>query len=181
VGRFDDYAYAFIESALRQISPVQASDAYVVSLFVYDEGDDPRRPTAMVGCNTRAQAASETKNAFDEDEARWNYAFWLQNDLGVLCGSYSDPEGVSARDDWIRDENLIVDEERSDVTAAFVRVLEGVVSRLHSAGVVEELFGQPIPVLIHELEYYDEIAEQNQRANPPGLADAFAEWARGGQ
>jgi hypothetical protein len=38
------------------------------------------------------------------------------------------------------------------------------------------IFGRAIPVLIHELEYCDEIAEQNVRANPDGLADDFARW-----
>jgi hypothetical protein len=37
-----------------------------------------------------------------------------------------------------------------------------------------------IPVLIHELEYCDEIAEQNLAANPAGVVpDAFVSWCRG--
>lgn len=43
---------------------------------------------------------------------------------------------------------------------------------------MERLFGAPLPILIHELEYYDAIAEQTERANPPGVADAFARWVR---
>jgi len=39
-----------------------------------------------------------------------------------------------------------------------------------------QILGRAIPVLIHQLEYYDEIAEQNLRANPHGLADDFARW-----
>jgi len=31
-------------------------------------------------------------------------------------------------------------------------------------------------VLVHELEYYDEIVEQNRSANPPVLVDEFARW-----
>jgi hypothetical protein len=58
----------------------------------------------------------------------------------------------------------------------FVAMLERVVRDLHADGVIERTFGRRVPVLIHELEYYDEIAEQNQRANPDGLADAFAAW-----
>jgi hypothetical protein len=38
------------------------------------------------------------------------------------------------------------------------------------------VFGRPIPVLIHELEYYPQIARQTERANPPGLAADFARW-----
>jgi hypothetical protein len=40
------------------------------------------------------------------------------------------------------------------------------------------LFGRPIPVLVHELEYYDAIAMQNLAANPPGVADDFIRWCR---
>jgi hypothetical protein len=35
-----------------------------------------------------------------------------------------------------------------------------------------------VPVLIHELEYYEQIARQTEAANPPGLADDFAAWVR---
>lgn len=34
-------------------------------------------------------------------------------------------------------------------------------------------------MLIHELEYYDQIATQTEAANPPGLADDFITWVRG--
>jgi hypothetical protein len=43
------------------------------------------------------------------------------------------------------------------------------------------IFGNPLPVLIHELEYDDEIAAQNVRANPPGVVpDGFVRRCRGG-
>ena len=41
------------------------------------------------------------------------------------------------------------------------------------------IFKRPVPLLIHELEYYEEIAEQNEAANPPELVASFARWARG--
>jgi hypothetical protein len=172
------HAFSFIENALASIARDAAADAYAVSLFVYDEGDDPLRPTATVGFNTEARVAGEVESASDEHEARWNYAFWLQNNLGVLCESDSDPEGADVRDQWIRDSRLRSDDPEAHdyVTRQFVAVLERVVSALHQDGVIEREFGRPIPVLIHELEYYDEIAEQNQRANPRGLADKFIGW-----
>jgi hypothetical protein len=43
-------------------------------------------------------------------------------------------------------------------------------------GLIERVFGHAIPVLIHELEYYDEIAQQNRDANPDELADEFSSW-----
>jgi hypothetical protein len=59
-------------------------------------------------------------------------------------------------------------------------MLERVVLSLHYDGVIATTFGRPIPLLIHELEYYEEIAEQNRRANPDGIADAFADWILSG-
>lgn len=172
---FEAYAKSFIVAALRQVAPDDAADAYVVSLFVYDEDDDPCLPTVMVGYNTESAVRAALTQAADPGEVRWNFAYWLQNPLGLLCDSESDAEGASLRDAWIRDNGLTPD----DVTRAFVALLEGIVRSLHEDGVVAAVFGRRIPVLIHELEYYDEIAAQNCRANPDGLAEPFAAWITG--
>jgi len=53
------------------------------------------------------------------------------------------------------------------------------VQRLH-ANDIRRIFGRTLPVLIHELEYYEEIAAQNLRANPSGaVPDGFVRWCRG--
>jgi hypothetical protein len=65
------------------------------------------------------------------------------------------------------------------ITAAFVRECCDTVCRLHASGAVTAIYGRSIPLLVHELEYYDEIAEQNKAANPPGVCDEFALWVRG--
>ena len=47
-------------------------------------------------------------------------------------------------------------------------------------GDIERLFARSIPVLIHELECYDEIASQNLAANPAGVVpEDFVDWCRG--
>ncbi|KUO02564.1 hypothetical protein [Streptomyces caeruleatus] len=51
---------------------------------------------------------------------------------------------------------------------------------LHDAGVFENAIGKPVPVVLHELEYYDGIARRTEAASPPGLADAFTAWVRNG-
>ncbi|CAN0503996.1 unnamed protein product, partial [Phaeothamnion confervicola] len=43
-------------------------------------------------------------------------------------------------------------------------------------GVVEGIFGRALPVIIHELEYYDAIATQNTEANGEALAAGLARW-----
>ena len=124
----------------------------------------------------------------DEDEARWNFAFWLQNELDVIADPVHDPAGNFRRASWIKELGLdYSDEEEEDdfdaatekgeqITAVFLELLMSLTRELHATGILTEVFGRPIPVLIHELEYYDEIADQNRRANPSGLIEPFATW-----
>jgi hypothetical protein len=186
---FEDYAKSFIIKALEQTPPDVAPDVYVVSLLVYDEADDPRFPTVSVGFNTDAQVAETTDDASDPEEARWNFAFWLQNELGVLGDTERNPEGAALRQEWLRGSGLWYEDEdgafedqdgqEPGVTERFVELIVTITKQLHAEGTIDRIFGRPIPVLIHELEYYDEIAEQNLRANPDGLADEFARWIEG--
>jgi hypothetical protein len=143
-----------------------------------------------VGFNTESDVAHETgAYSTDEDEARWNYACWRQNELAVVCGSASDPAGARLREEWARahglwyelepGEQAIFNERGEPLTRAFVELLVEVVRRLHREGDVERTFGRAIPVLIHELEYYDEIATQNLAANPEGVVpDGFVRCCR---
>ena len=64
----------------------------------------------------------------------------------------------------------------SDITAYFVDACVRIAQALHENGVIEQYFSRPIPILVHELEYYDEIAIQTRLANPPGLAKEFEDW-----
>jgi hypothetical protein len=69
-----------------------------------------------------------------------------------------------------------------------------VTQNLHAEGGIAELFADDVPVLIHELEYYPEIAEHpaggvsaddreeprhgSHRARPTGAAAIGVQWAR---
>jgi hypothetical protein len=179
-------------AALSGLSPTERSDTYVVSFYVNDEGDDPRRPVLEIGTNTESKVRESTPGPTDEprwpiasdaSEARWNFAFWLQNCLAVIGGS-ADPEGegaigqlfaelgLSYDDDDVSDEALEVHQR---MTSAFVDVCLQAVRRLHDS-VVPGIFGRDLPVIVHELEYYDEIAEQNLSCNEPGLVAGFTQW-----
>jgi hypothetical protein len=190
VSGFEDYAFETVASALQGVSSDEARDAYVVSLLVYDEEDDPRRPTITVGFNTESRVAETTPRASDEAEARWNFAFWLQNELFLLGDSERDPQGAALRREWIEDAGLWYsddDEERDfdaamrrggEITERFVAMAVRVVRALHERSVIERSFGRPIPALVHELEYYEQIADQNRAANPSGLVDEFGDWVK---
>lgn len=159
-------------------------DIYAVSLFVYDEDDDPCQPTVTLGYNTLSNYMSYGEDLEDEEEAleiKWNYAFWLQNcELEFGTG-----ESRKIVQEWLEENGFPCDsleeedyeeEDLYEVTEAFIDVLVEVVQELHSSGFIQEQFGKEIPVIIHELEYYDEIARQNQRANPAETIEEFLEF-----
>lgn len=53
-----------------------------------------------------------------------------------------------------------------------------VARRLHEDVTIERTFGRPVPVILHDLEYGDEVLALNRRANPPELLAGFERfWA----
>jgi len=50
----------------------------------------------------------------DEQEGRWNSAFWRQNELAVICDSGSDPAGARVREARIRAQGLWFDVEEAE-------------------------------------------------------------------
>lgn len=179
----EDYIYSRVRSALDSIPAGERPDIYVVSWFVYDEDDDPRRPTITVGFNTDTNVAAMAVMG-DEDEARWNYAFFPQNELDVLFRSGADPDGAAVRDQAMGAAGYTFPNDDATVrevtTPWFIANTVFAARRLHDSGDIDRVFGRPIPVIVHELEYYDQIAMQNLAANPPGLADEFIHWCRDG-
>ncbi|MFJ4960698.1 hypothetical protein ACIQCR_34880 [Streptomyces sp. NPDC093249] len=55
-----------------------------------------------------------------------------------------------------------------------------IVLRAHTTGIIARSIGRTVPVIVHELEYYEAIARQTEAANPPGLAGEFTSWVRNG-
>ena len=171
------------------ISAWDKSDIYAISLFVYDEDDNPCQPTVTLGYNTLTQFKSVIEYAWDENEAKWNYAFWLQNcelmfgtgESQIVVESWLEKNGYPyiSNEEMFDDNEDIDEDELIQITEAFVNVLIEIVQELHSSGFIKEQFGKDIPVLIHELEYYEKIAKQNLKANPPELLEDFVRFCIG--
>lgn len=80
---------------------------------------------------------------------------------------------------WINENNLIDQDYDMIVTNAFIKVLVDIVKELHQSGFIKKKFKEEIPVLIHELEYYEEIANQNVEANGYELVEEFVDFCNG--
>jgi hypothetical protein len=191
---FEDHMEQIASKALSSLPAAQTPDIYAISFFIYDEDDDPQRPTLTIGYNTQSQVQQVLDNATgqypDPTEARWNFAYWIQNELAVVGDSVRDPDGAVQRTEWIKELGLQYDEpedsthtpeicdQHEQITARFVEACVRLASSLHTSGLIERTLGHRVPVLVHELEYYEQIAHQAEAANPPGLADDFAAWVR---
>lgn len=173
-----------LDSIKKSILKWQEKDIYAVSLFVYDDNDNPCHPTMTLGYNTEQSFRDSINEDTDEREVRWNYAFWPQNEE-LVFGRGKTRKYVQ---EWLAEnnfpdysdkeiENFTLDEVDNlyPITLQFVEVLVSIVQELHATGFIRKKFGKDIPVLIHELEYYDKIAEQNLRANP---AETVADFVR---
>jgi len=184
---FEKFACTEISNALARIDAAAVPDIYALSFFVDDVDGDPRYPWLQLGYNTRAQvAASIPPAASDAAEAKWNFAFWLQNELAFIGepgteGRQLLERALKAEGLWYTDEEEAGDFERcmlvaDRITAYFVDACVRIAQALHASGAIAERFGHPVPIIVHELEYYDQIAIQTQAANPPGLAQEFVDW-----
>ena len=178
MNELEDYIRDESATAINRISN---DDVYSYSFFVYDDEDDPRRPTLTIGFNTISNYQNKATNASGLEEAKWNYAFWLQNEIASI-GTEEDRIGRTIIQNWINEIGLnYTDEEEEDdfekcldqgekITSAFVDILIKVVQYIHSANVTK------LPIIIHELEYYDTISEQNIEANGAERVKEFTEW-----
>jgi hypothetical protein len=163
----------FIYNDIKKImSKWTRSDVYAVSFFVYDKNDDPTMPTLTVGYNTIEQMHNESSRGFTTfGEAKWNYAFWLQN-KEYLFGH--DDITTNLVREWVAAQDLT--NVNNAITEAFIDMLIEVSLLLHNKGVIIKVFGKEVPIIIHELEYYEAIASQNRKANPSGAIEEFLQW-----
>ena len=183
---FEKFSYRRISAALVNIDNSAIPDIYALSFFIYDKGDDPRYPVLQLGYNTLSHLKECTPSASSAEEAKWNFAFWLQNELGFIGepeteGGQLLEELLKAQGLWYTDEDEEADFDRcmdigSDITSYFVSACVRIGQALHENGFIEQNFFRSIPIVVHELEYYDEIAEQTRSANPPGVSKEFEDW-----
>ncbi|MGN0638025.1 MAG: hypothetical protein ACI4J0_06610 [Huintestinicola sp.] len=119
-------------------------DVYVLSLYI-ETNESDGSAELFLGYNTEENCRGSI-DGFDDDEARWNYACWLQNDQPLFG----------------EDNRVYI---RYIGCGGELRLAASAVKLLHKSGVIARKFGRELPVMIHGLEYYPEIAEHNIAAN----------------
>ena len=89
--------------------------------------------------------------------------------------------GDTAEDvkEWITEHDLWDSED--EINQKFVELLVSIVQDIHASGLMKDKFGREIPILIHELEYYEKIAQQNIEANGEALDRDFISFCMGTQ
>jgi hypothetical protein len=183
---FERFFYSDIRAALANIDTSTVPDIYALSFFIFDLDGDPRYPILQLGYNTLTHLQESVPSASGADEAKWNYAFWLQNELTFIGepeteGGQLLEELLKARGLRYSDEDEEADFDQctrigSHITAYFVDTCVRIARALHEKGVIGQQFPHPIPIIVHGLEYHDGIAVQTRSANPPGLAQEFENW-----
>jgi hypothetical protein len=188
---FHEHLKHVATTAITAIHADAAHEIYALSFLIDNEDDDPREPVLTIGYNTETQVALRLHEAADPAEARWNYAFWLQNTLAVIGHRATDPVGASRREEWFKGQGLWYDDPADGtdwiktvgsraalIEAHFNQACYQLARGLHETGIIDSSLGRPVPVIVHELEYYEGIARRTEMANPPGLADEFTAWVR---
>lgn len=180
----------YLESALGSvISSWNEKDIYAISFLVcaneaYEYGGCSNVTEFSVSYNT----VKDYGGAPPLSEERWNYAFWRQNETYII---EADPasEGMRILFDWYR-ENGIDNIGYEDHVACYdtemryigkgpvgcyelVQEVAIVAKSLHSSGFIRRMFGRPIPIIIHDLEYSWYTIEATKTANAGGEAAEF--------
>jgi hypothetical protein len=146
------------EGALELLPDGERKETYAISFYITDEEDDPRLPTLTIGTNRESQVDFVTHQPpefvkpnpwwtpSDKREARWNYAFWLQNELGFFPPSSQQRQHL---EHLIRSKGLWFEDPEDPnewnifgkpVRTFFVTICIEASTRLHSDGVIMRLF-----------------------------------------
>ncbi|MBK7233792.1 MAG: hypothetical protein IPH93_16410 [Saprospiraceae bacterium] len=179
MNKLENYIFNEAKGVIQKIDPNELIDIYSYSFYISNIDDDARLPSLTIGYNTETNLNENIESASSKNEAKWNYAFWIQNEL-VLIGEDDDSKGIIS--EWIENQDLhYTDEDEDDdfdtclekgenISKSFVDTLIVIVQRLPKEQITE------LPNLIHDLEYYDEIKNQNILANGIERVREFADW-----
>ncbi|MDO4781789.1 MAG: hypothetical protein Q4A09_01065 [Capnocytophaga felis] len=188
---FAKTSYDKLKTAIENIANEEdVKDVYALSFWFYCDGDDQRYPKITLGYNTLSNFKEEAYNADTKEEAKWNFAYWLQNEIEIVGGEndsllsnwfaaspyfYSEEENERAmEEDEALYEKILKKGEK--FRKEFINEIIAIAKKLFEEKVIEKTFGNDIPIIIHELEYYDEPIRWTKKANSAKLIKEFIKY-----
>ena len=143
----------------------------------------PNFPQFSITYNSDVATASDKSS-----EEFWNIALWDAEDHFIVEAE-EDDEGAAVLLDWFREQRIIVGKRENEETTydengtyigkgtggfyEFLQVVAEIAKDMQQNGTIGELFGHPVPIFVHDLEYAWYSDEATTLANPNGEADAF--------
>lgn len=180
---FKEYIMTKIKKELPRLNK---DNIYVVSFFLDSNEINDTVPSLLISCNV------ENENNIDPlSEERWNFAFWLQNVIGII--NDEDAESIDRLKDWYQEigiKNPGYEDLSWDVAYnggryigkgpkgvfEFVNLLKEIIQELHESGYIKRVFGKSIPIIIHDLEYVWYMVDATIEANPDELINDFEDY-----
>ncbi len=156
-------------------------DPAIYSLSLYFEADEGEDfiPNVYLTYNTESEFNIDPKS-----EERWNYAFWLQNEVPIIEDDESKADVLS----WLKkmkvkdigfEEGPIHDAKSRyigkgpnglvEILGLFVEIIK----ELHQTGFIKTQFKKELPVILHDLEYTWFYIEATKNANPSSTLEDF--------
>ncbi len=168
------------------ISEWNETDIYAISFYISNIADNPCYPIVILGYNTETYER-ENLDQSDEQEVRWNYAYWMQNREAVfgdtnvqpLLKQWIESHGLPHIDNFNLYFNTVGEEtlEKMElIPIKFQEILVNVAQEIHTLGILEKKFHKELPILIHGDEYDDFAAKQNIKANEKVDIDDFISY-----
>lgn len=188
---FTEKSYEKLKNAIQNIANDEdAKDVYALSFGFHCENDDDRFPKITLGYNTLTNYNEEAHNADTKQEAKWDCAYWLQEDVETIGGKndlllsnwfaktpyfYSEEENERAME---KDEDLYekILKKGEKFRKEFINESIAIAKKLFEDKVIESTFKKDIPIIIHDFEYNEEPIRWTKKANSTKLIKEYLQF-----
>ncbi len=186
---FPDYVYQRLADHLRSWPQRAAQEICMMVCMISFDEDDEWRGNMNFSATTAVFWAGTFIPNEQEPGKKWYTVmvspfehFEMCRGSGKWYGSDDpgDTECVVLRDDHFRSLNL-ADREPGAPAAAFVDVCADSIQRLFQNGVITEVCGQPVPVILcfgNDMGNENHLMRRMREANPPSLTDEYYQWRK---
>jgi len=169
----------------RYMSAIEVWAASVEGIYAFgiyiDENSAPYRPASYLTYNTLSYTTMMVRQGIQEDEVKWNFAYWPKSDMvGVDWErkdsiSRNDPSGRSILDGWIKSHS---DNTTEAMQHEFAALCVSVAQSVMRDSRVLSLLHRDVPLIIFDDRYDEGTCEVNQRLNIYGSLRPFLDWLR---